>query len=112
MTDTNSITPCGYVRTQGEKYFLINPCPADPEWKGEGKSFLVVPDDRDRNRDSFINTGTGDDPIFQHVFPCPRLIVTTNYSVEYDVSIPPIFCRRPVDVQDKQFDELVKENKQ
>lgn len=105
---TNQLVPCGYLRTQGEKYFLIHLSPLDPEWKGiEGKSFLAVPDDRDKPTGESVNVGTPDSPEFKHVFPCPRLVVATNYSVEYAVSIPPIECRNPEDVLDTLFEELV-----
>lgn len=107
MMNTKQFYPIGYLRTQGQQYFLINP---NPDREGDvGKSFLVVPNNIDVGAEVF-NMGTTEKPVWKHIYPCPRIVVATDFSYEFDVTIKPILCKKAEVLDEFLFDDMV--NKQ
>jgi len=87
MMDTQIVHPIGVVWTPKGNYFLLEG-PLAPDWeRGNERRFLVVP--RDDNMDAL----TYIDGKQHFVRPCPREIVSTNWTIEYD-TIAPTFCEK------------------
>ncbi len=69
--------PCGVLRTQGQTYWLLCPCPVPGDsWEGDNcYRFLVVP-----------KGGSGG----RNIYPPARHLVTNSFAVEYMSNIPAI----------------------
>ena len=93
MENYKEVQPCGWLHTQGEKFFLLRPYPITGDsWERDSMArFLVVPyieyEDKDINRYEPNDQGS-----MKYVYPHARHVVASGFVLEYQADMPIILC--------------------
>ena len=93
MKNYKEILPCGWLHSQGKKFFLLKPYPTvGDSWETDSMArFLVVPyvefEDRDYKNHAIANEN-------KFVYPHARHVVVSGFCLEYQADMPTILYEK------------------
>jgi len=90
MENYKEVQPCGWLHTQGKKFFLLRPYPiTGDDWESDSMArFIAVPYVEFADAKETVQRGDR----FKVIYPHARHVVASGFALEYQANMPTILC--------------------